>query len=465
MEKRIAVIGAGPGGYVAAIRAAQLGCAVTLIEKDRVGGTCLNRGCIPTKTLFKTAELAVDMRRSAAFGIEPVDVVLDGKKIMERKNEVVEQVVSGVEFLLKSYKNLTQIDGVARFKDKNTLIIETEEGVREEEFDAIIIATGSYPQMTETQGVDLPGVLTSDDLLAMDDIPESMIVVGGGVIGLEFASIYQELGCQVILLASRILKDADMEIRKRLPSFFKRTGMEVYVDVRALQITQNDDGSLTVDAKYKTKDKTVTVTAKNVLIASGRGPVIDTLGLEEIGVEFDRAGILVDENLKTSVDGIYAIGDVVSGNPQLAHVASAHGVFVAELLAGEDVKPDFDVYPSCSFTLPEVAQVGMTEWQVEEAGIDYVVSKFLFAANAKAVSIGDPNGFVKVIATKDLKKILGVHIMGPHANDLITEGVIAMQAGLTVDELIGVIHAHPTLSEAVMETIHGLKGVAVHMVR
>lgn len=463
MTQRIAVIGAGPGGYVAAIRAAQLGCAVTLVERDRVGGTCLNRGCIPTKTLWKSASIAQEARESEVFGIETGEVSINDKQIIKRKADVVEQVVGGIEFLLKAYDNLDHISGTARFVNKNTLEIETAEGTEEKEFDKIIIATGSYPTMTETQGVDLPNVMTSDDLLAMDYIPKSMIVVGGGVIGLEFASIYQELGCQVTLLASRILKDADMEIRKRLPSFFKKAGMKVHVDVRALNITQAENGELTVAAKHKTKDKVVEETAEIVLIASGRGACIEGLGLDKIGVETDHDGVIVDEKLATNVEGVYAIGDVISGNPQLAHVASAQGEWLAEHLVGEAHEPNFDIYPACTFTLPEVSQVGLTEAECEEKGLDYVTSKFQFAANAKAVSQGEGEGFVKIIASKDMQKILGVHIMGPHASDLIHEGAVAMRTGLTVDELIPVIHAHPTLSEAVMEAIHGLKGIAIHM--
>lgn len=463
MTQRIAVIGAGPGGYVAAIRAAQLGCAVTLIERDRVGGTCLNRGCIPTKTLWKSASVAQEARASKMFGVITGDVSIDDKQIIQRKADVVEQVVGGVEFLLKQYDNLNHITGTAAFKDNKTLRITTEEGETEEAFDAIIIATGSYPTMTETQGVDLPNVMTSDDLLALDHIPESMIVVGGGVIGLEFASIYQELGCQVTLLASRILKDADMEIRKRLPSYFKRAGMKVHVDVRALLIEQTDDGQLKVHAKHKTKDKEFEETAKVVLIASGRGAVIDQLNLEAAGVEHTKYGLTVDENLMTNVEGVYAIGDVIAGNPQLAHVASAQGMWLAESLCGVAEKPDFSIFPACTFTLPEVSQVGLTELECEEQGLEYVTSKFQFAANAKAVSQGEGDGFVKLIATADRKTILGAHIMGPHASDLIHECVVAMRTGLTVDELMPVIHAHPTLSEAVMEAIHGIKGHAIHM--
>ena len=463
MTKRIGIIGAGPGGYVAAIRAAQLGCAVTLVERDRVGGTCLNPGCIPTKTLWKSASIAKEARESEIFGVVTGDVSIDGDQIIKRKADVVEQVVGGVEYLLKQYENLNHITGEATFVDKNKLRITTEEGETEEEFDAIIVATGSYPTMTETQGVDLPNVMTSDDLLAMDHIPESMIVVGGGVIGLEFASIYQELGCQVTLLASRILKDADMEIRRRLPSYFKKAGMKVYVDVRALQITETENGLLKVHAKHKQKDEEYFEEAKVVLIASGRGAVIDVLNLEAVGVEHEASGLKVDENLMTNVEGIYAIGDVIQGNPQLAHVASAQGVWLAEYLAGEAEEPNFSIFPACTFTLPEVSQVGLTELECKDQGLDYVVSKFQFAANAKAVSQGEGDGFVKLIADGNREKILGAHIMGPHASDLIHECVVAMRTGLTVDELIPVIHAHPTLSEAVMEAIHGLKDQAVHM--
>ena len=337
------------------------------------------------------------------------------------------------------------------------------DAIRDAGFDAIIVATGSYPTMTETKGVDLPNVMTSDDLLALDYIPESMIVVGGGVIGLEFASIYQELGCQVTLLASRILKDADMEIRKRLPSFFKRAGMKVHVDVRALQIVETEDGQLKVHAKHKTKDKEFEETAKVVLIASGRGACIDNLNLDVTGVEHSPWGLSVDENLMTNVEGIYAIGDVIAGNPQLAHVASAQGMWLAEYLMDVHEEPNFEIFPACTFTLPEVSQVGLTELECEAKGLDYIVSKFQFAANAKAVSQGEGDGFVKLIGTADKKQILGAHIMGPHASDLIHECVVAMRTGLTIDELMPVIHAHPTLSEAVMEAIHGLKGHAIHM--
>ncbi|MFA7412621.1 MAG: FAD-dependent oxidoreductase, partial [Tissierellaceae bacterium] len=323
MTKRIAVIGAGPGGYVAAIRGAQLGANIILIENREVGGTCLNRGCIPTKTYFRNAEIMSNFRRASEFGIEVSDFKMNAKVLQERKNKVVSTLVGGIEQLISSYKNIEFINGTASIKDKNTVSVELKDGGKEEiSVDNILIATGSKPQMTETKGVDLDGVITSDDLLEMDEIPETLIVIGGGVIGLEFASIYQELGSKVILLPSRILKNIDMEVARRLPAFFKRQGMEVYLDIRAKEIVKDGD-KLKVIAKYKNKDEEIQVVGDKVLIASGRGPIVEGLNLDGIGVEYNHKGIHVNKDFETSVEGIYAIGDVNSLGIQLAHVASA----------------------------------------------------------------------------------------------------------------------------------------------
>lgn len=462
-EKNIAIIGAGPGGYVAAIRGAQLGAKVYLIEDREVGGTCLNRGCIPTKTYFKNAEIMSTLRRSEEFGITIDNFELDGKALQNRKQDIVDQLVKGIEQLISSYDNIEFIPGRASIKDKNNIIVKLKDGeTREVTVDNIVIATGSKPTMTETKGIDLEGVITSDDLLEMEEIPESLIVVGAGVIGLEFASIYQELGSQVTLLASRILKDIDKEITRRLPMFFKKQGMEVYTDIRAKEIIKEGD-KLRVVAKYKDKDEEIEVVGEKVLIASGRGAVVDGLNLDEIGVENDYSGIKVDKNYETTVEGIYAIGDVNDLGIQLAHVASSQGIYVVEKLMGQNPDMNLDVYPSCVFTLPEVAFVGMTEEDVKESGIDYDVSKFMFAANGKALTIGEGEGFIKVFASKDDRKILGVTILGPHANDLIHEGALAISNGMDIDSINRTIHAHPTLSEAFMETIQGFDNKAIHI--
>jgi len=464
LTKSIAVIGAGPGGYEAAIRGAQLGANIYLIEKDKIGGTCLNRGCIPTKTYFRNAEVMNSLKRAKEFGITVDNYQLDGKAMKERKDNVVNKLVKGIEQLISSYKNIELIKGVATLKDKNTVLVELEDGgTREIKVDHIVIATGSKVTMTETKGVDQEGVLTSDDILELEEIPESLIVIGGGVISLEFASIYQELGSKVTLLASRILKNVDMEITRRLPLFFKKHGMEVYVDVRAKEIVKEGD-KLKVIARYKNKDKEIEVIADKVLIASGRGPVTEGLNLDKLGIEYsEKEGIKVDENFETTVEGIYAIGDVNNLGLQLAHAASNQGIYVMERIMGLEPDINFDIIPNCVFSFPEVAYVGLTEEALKEKGIEYNTSKFLFVANGKALSLGEEDGFVKVFSTKDNKKILGITIVGPHANDLIHEGALAMANGLGVEAISRTIHAHPTLSEAFMEAVHGLEGKAIHI--
>ena len=463
MTKNIGIIGAGPGGYVAAIRGAQLGGNIYLIENREIGGTCLNRGCIPTKTYFKNAEIMRDLRRADEFGITVDNYKLDGMALQERKNTVVKQLVSGIEQLISSYKNIEFIPGQASIKDKNTIEIRLKDDkIKEINVDNIVIATGSKATMTETKGIDLDGVITSDDLLDMDEIPETLIVIGGGVIGLEFASIYQELGSQVILLASRILKNVDMEIARRLPIFFKKQGMEVYVDIRAKQIIK-EGNKLKVIARYKQRDKEIEVVGDKVLIASGRGAVTEGLNLDGLGIEYNHRGIAVDEDFETTVKGIYAIGDVNDVGIQLAHVASSQGIYVMEKMMGLSPSINLNVYPDCVFTLPEVAFVGLKEESLKEKGIEYNTSKFMFAANGKALTLGEGEGFIKVFSSKEDNKILGVTILGAHANDLIHEGALAISNGLDSKSIAKTIHAHPTLSEAFMEAIHGLENQAIHI--
>ena len=463
MTKKIAIIGAGPGGYVAAIRAAQLGADVYLIENRQVGGTCLNRGCIPTKTYFRSAEIMSSIKRSSEFGIEVDGYRMDGKALQERKKGVVNTLVTGIEKLISSYSNIEFIPGTAVLKNKDKITVELlSGGNRDIEVDNIVIATGSFPQMTETKGVDLEGVITSDDILELDHIPETLIVVGGGVIGLEFASIYQELGTQVTLLASRILKDSDKEISRRLTPMLKKQGIEVYVDIRAKEIVK-EGNKLKVVAKYKEKDEEVEVVGDYVLIASGRAPLVNGLNLECVGVELGRNGIQVNDDFETTVEGIYAIGDVNSKGIQLAHVASAQGEYVVEKIMGHTPNVNLDVWPGCVFTMNEVAQVGLTEEQLKEKNIEYKASKFMFSANGKALSLGEAEGIIKILAGKDDNKILGVHILGPHANDLIHEGALAIANNLDSAAITRTIHAHPTLSEAFLEATLGLDDKAIHM--
>ncbi len=459
--QKIAIIGAGPAGYVAAIRGAQLGAEIYLIENRQVGGTCLNRGCIPTKTYFRNAEIMSNIKRSEEFGISVGSVSIDVLALQTRKNQVVDSLVKGIEQLIGSYDNIKMLNGSASLVSNQEVKVDLEDGSSQLiEVDHIIIATGSKPQMTETKGVDLEGVITSDELLDLEEIPETLIVVGGGVIGLEFASIYQELGSNVILLASRILKDADKEISRRLVPSLKKQGIETYVDIRAREITK-EDGRLKVVAKYKEKDEEIEVVGDYVLIASGRGPVIEGLNLEGLGVDYNKKGIVVNSDFQTSVDKIYAIGDV-NGGVQLAHVASAQAVYLIEKLHGLTPEINLEVYPNCVFTMTEVAHVGYTEEELKEREIPYTASKFMFAANGKALSLGEGDGLIKVLAGED-KKILGVHILGPHANDLIGEGTLAMANQLNIDQIGKAIHAHPTLSEAFLEATLGLENKAIHI--
>lgn len=463
MVKRVAVIGAGPGGYVAAIRLAQLGQEVFLVEKDNVGGTCLNRGCIPTKTYFRSAEIMHSMKRHEEFAIHMEgEAKVDAEKLLERKNTIVNTLIGGIEQLLKSYSNIYFYKGLGTLLDAKTLHIAMDVGEETvENLDAVIIANGSQPQMTETVGVDTEGVITSDELLALKTLPRRLIVVGGGVIGLEFASIYKELGSEVVVLASRILKSADAEISKRLVPMLKKQGIELYNDVRAKRISKKGDW-IEVEAASKKTDERFCVEGDYVLIASGRGPVYEGLNLDKLNIKHDEKGIIVDDKMQTSLENVYAIGDIVKDNPQLAHVASAQGEYVAELIAGHSPSINLSVYPNCVFTLNEVAHVGFTEEELKEKGVSYKVSKFNFAANGKALCLGEGGGLVKILADDD-EKLLGAHIIGPHANDLIAECTLAIANGMKAGDITKAIHAHPTLAETVLEASAGITNSAIHM--
>lgn len=459
---RIAVIGAGPGGYEAAIRAAQMGADVVLIEADRPGGTCLNRGCIPTKTLWKNAEIMENIHRKAEFGLLMDECNIDPLRLNERKCEVVEKIVGGVEFLIGSYKNIEYLKGFGSFVDPHTIHVDLNDGSKKDvTADYIIIATGSKPSLPPIEGTNLPNVITSDEFLDLKEIPKELVVVGGGVIGMEFASIYSQFGSKVTVITNGVLPATDGEIQKRIPSIFKRAGIKIVNKVRASKIEQVD-GKLKVTAKRVDKEKFEEVEGTMVLLATGRRANIDGLEIEKSGVKTERGAVLTDSEFKTNVDHIYAIGDVVYGNVQLAHVASAQAIHVVEKLMGENPTINLKVVPACTFTLPEVAQVGLTEEEVIAENIEYVKSKFMFSGNGKAVSLGEAEGFVKVIATKDLKRILGIHIIGPHANDLIHEGTVAIANDMGVESIAKMIHAHPTLSEAFMEAIHQLEGKSIH---
>lgn len=463
MTKTITVIGSGPGGYECAIRAAQLGANVNLIENGELGGTCLNRGCIPTKAYWRNAEVADLLQRKEEFGFNfEGDFTVDGKKLQERKVAICDNQRNGVEFLVGSYSNIKLYRGTGSFKSDKVIQVDLNEGGTEEiETDYTIIATGSEPSLPPIEGVDTEGVMTSDEILDIDYIPESLVVIGGGVIGLEFACIYAKLGTEVTVITNEVLGTADGEISKRLPRFLKQQGINLINKARASKIEKTDDG-YKVTAGLVGKDGTKEAYGTDVLVAAGRRAYMKGLNPEAAGIKVEKWGVPIDENMMTNVDGIYAIGDVTEGSMQLAHWASFQGISVVENILEGSSEAKLEVVPAATFTFPEVAQVGPTEEELKEAGIPYKVGKFNYGANGKAVSMGETEGFVKVIADEDLSQLLACHIIGPHASDLVHEATVAITGKISVDDLVGTIHAHPTLSETLMEAIHQLKGASIH---
>lgn len=459
MDKDIIVIGGGPGGYVAAIRAAQLGAKVSVIEKRDLGGTCLNRGCIPTKVLCKNAEILHTLNHIEDFGVKVSDYSIDIEKIQQRKGEVIDKLVGGVSTLLQA-NGVAVLRGEAVIEDKNTVRVKLQEGGEKEiTTKNLIIATGSEISMPPISGINLPGVIGTDELLEFKEIPKRLVVIGSGVIGIEFANIFKNLGSEVTIFSSRLLKRTDSDISKRFTAYIKKQGVKVN-NLRASEICKTDNGLL---VKGQSPKGEVETEADVVLVASGRVPCFGGIDLERLGIEYDEKGIKVDEYYETNVKGIYAIGDVIGGM-MLAHAASNEGIKAVERIMGVLQAPDNAVVPDCIFASPEIAYVGLTEQQAKEKGLDYEVSKFMFGANGKALALGEPDGFVKVIATKEEKIIIGVHIMGPHASDLIHEGTLAISKKLNARDIASTVHAHPTLSEAFYEAVLGLNGEAIHMV-
>ncbi len=458
MSKKVAIIGAGPGGYVCAIRFAQLGADVTLFEKRDIGGTCLNRGCIPTKAMHKTAELYQELKHASDFGINVENYSLDPQKVLERKSGIVTTLVGGIDQLLKG-NGVKLINAFAKLgKDRKISYNEGGED-KEDTFDAVIIATGSEPALPPIKGADIEGVMNSDDLLNMVEIPESMIVLGGGVVAMEFASIYQALGTEVtVVVRSAILRMVDSEIVKRATPVLKKQGMAINVKSTPKNIEKTENG---FKVTYEKGGKEETVEAQHVLVAMGRKSNIENIGLEEAGVITERDYIKTDEFNKTSAEGIYAIGDV-NGKSLLAHAAEHQGVAVAEYVM-EGIHHREPLVPNCIFIIPEIASIGASEDEVKEQGIEYKISKFMMAANGKALSLGEPDGLVKVITDMD-SKLLGVHIFGAHASDMIHEAILAIDKGMNVQDIKEVMHAHPTLPEAFYEAVLGIDGMAIHMV-
>jgi len=455
---KLVVIGGGPGGYVAAIRAAQMGASVALVEKGKVGGTCLNRGCIPTKALAAGTEIIHTIRRGAEFGVIAGEVAVDFGRLMERKDQVVGRLVQGVEYLLKKNK-IELISGTARLSGKGLVLVEGPEGAKELEAENIILATGTEPALIKSFGYDGERVITSDQALNLKEVPPRMLIIGGGVIGCEFACIFNALGSKVTVveLMPNLLPLMDKEVSRQMQGLLKRQGINIKTKVKIQEVKKRQESVVAV------LEGGEEIESDLVLISIGRVMNLKGLGLEEAGVALgERGEVAVDDGLRTSVAGIYAIGDI-TGKVQLAHVASAQGLVAAENIMGRQKKIDYNAVPSCIFTHPEVGSVGLTTQEAESRGIKFKSGKFNFIAIGKAQAMGQTEGFVKVLADQDSDRILGVHIVGPHATDLIAEAAVAMQAGFTAKQLAETIHAHPTLAEAVLEAAEAVHGMSIHM--
>ncbi len=459
----IAVVGGGPGGYVAAIRGAQLGARVLLVEKDKLGGVCLNRGCIPTKTLLKSAERWRNLQDCAAFGLRADNIGFDFAQVIARKEQVVGQLQAGVVQLVAANGIETRY-GDAALTGPGRLTVSSHAGVEEFAAGRIIVATGSAPMKLPVPGADLPGVLTSDDVLALDTVPRSLAIIGAGAVGVEFAAIFRAFGCEVTVveMLPAILPSIDADLVKRMALLLRKQGIKLLTGARVTAIRPGPEGLTVAVATADGKEQELA--AEKVLAATGRLPAVAGLGLEAAGVAFSRKGIEVNARMETNVAGIYAVGDV-TGRYMWAHAASSEGLVAAENALGGATEMDYRAVPGCIFTEPEIAAVGLTEQEAVAAGYRVKTGRFNFAANGKAVSMGEADGLVKVVADEGDGRLLGMHILGPHASDLVMEGAIAIRHGLAAEALGQVIHPHPTLSETVMESVHALAGRAIHQAR
>ena len=458
----VAVLGGGPGGYVAAIRAGQLGLKTAVIERDKVGGTCLHVGCIPTKALLETAELLMLCRRAGEFGVRVSESSLDLKAAMERKDRVVKKMMMGTESLLRKHKVVT-VKGTGIIAAPGRIEVKDAGGGNTTvEAKAIVIATGSRVGSLPMAPVDGKVVVSSDDILSLDRVPESLLVIGAGAVGVEFASIYHAFGSKVILVERlpRLVPIEDEEVSEALLRSFTRQGIECHVGADLKSVRVEGDGAW---SEFVVKGETKRVRTERVLMAAGRKPVTDGIGLEKLGVAMDRGFIKVNEYMETSVPGIYAIGDVVP-TVALAHVASHEGITAVERIAGKHPHPvNYDAIPNCTYCHPQVASVGLTEAQARATGRPIKVGKFPFTANSKASILGQGEGFAKAVADGKTGEILGVHIIGVLATEQIAESVVARHFEASAEELANVVHAHPTLAEATMEAMFGTEGRTIHI--
>ncbi len=459
----VVIIGGGPGGYVAAIKAAHLGLKTVLVEKDKLGGVCLNKGCIPTKALISTTEILNHIQRAEEFGIQVKDYSFDFPAIMKRKDLITRRLSSGVEQLMKA-NQVRVVLGEGQIIEPGKVEITDTAGQKEIiKTKNIVIATGSKVMKLPLPGIDSEGVITSDKALSLSELPSKMIIIGGGVVGIEFAGIFKALGVEVTVveMLPRILLPIDEEIALRLTMSLKRKEIEILTDCKVKGIKKNNQN---LEVLVSTSEREKKLETEKVLLAAGRVPELGNIDIQRLGIELDKGAIKVDEKMRTNIPGIYAVGDVV-GKIMLAHVASREGIVAVENISGKEVLMDYKVVPNCVFSMPEVASVGLTEEEARKENDNIKVSKFPFMANGKALGMGETEGMVKIIAEADTSELLGVHILGVHASDLIAEGALALSMEATAEEIVNTIHAHPTLAETIAEAAEGITGKPIHLTR
>lgn len=458
----VVIIGGGPGGYVAAIRASQLGLKTAVVEKAKLGGTCLHAGCIPTKALLRSAEIYSNTKNAEEFGVIAPEVGLNFLKVQARKAETSDRLYKGVQHLMKK-GNIDVYDGFGSLLNGNAVSVKVE---NDEEVllntKNVILATGSIPRSLPGLEIDGKYVMTSDEALQMEELPESIIIVGGGVIGMEWASLLHDFGTKVTVIeyADRILPTEDKEVSKEVQRLMKKKGIKIVTSAKVLPETIEKGEGVSVKAEVKGKENAYS--ADTLLVSVGRQPLTEGIGLENTSIELNRGFIVTNEYYVTNEPNVYAIGDVIGGL-QLAHVASHEGIIAVEHIAGKNPTPlDPDTVSKGVYCSPEVASVGLTEDQAKEKGYEVKTGKFAFRAIGKALVIGEADGFVKFVVDADTKKLLGAHMVGPHATDLITEAALAKVLNATSMDIAHMIHPHPTLTEAIGEAALAVDGLQIH---
>ncbi len=461
-EVDVAIVGGGPGGYVSAIRAAQGGKKVLIIEEDRLGGTCLNYGCIPTKALVSSIDALEKIKHAQSYGLEVGEVKFSLERIMQRKNEVVSTLVSGIEHLINVNK-IEYINGKAEVKDLETLTVKNKSTDNTIKFKKLIIATGSKPVILPIEGADNEDILTSQDLLELTKVPSSITIIGGGVIGMEFAFIYNALGTKVNVVEyfPQILNIMDEDVADIIRTTAAQRGINLYEGTKTVSIKTALDGMKIVEINENNQSKYLI--SEKVAMSVGRKANLESLDLAKLGVELNEKcnGILVDSHMRTSNHNVYAIGDITN-KIQLAHVASHQGIIAADNINGTENEISYDLIPSAIFTMPEIGHVGLTEKDARSKTLDYIIGKFPLMANGKAQAMGEVDGFVKLIANKETRKIIGGTIVGVHATDMLSTISNIIASDLTIDKAAHVIYAHPTIAESIHEALLILDGRGIH---